>query len=136
VSDVEERLGDEAIARLTIYSETKSADDLAARFAAAPDEKWNKGEPNRRGKPHTTTAIEFCSHLAASQPPSDHLADLLARIEPLRAELKEQLATGSPPHLKLAVFADTDNPMFALSAELLGRVAALDLDLHFDIYEL
>ena len=134
--DVDESLADEALARLTIYSDTKSADDLAAEFAAAPDEKWNKGEPDRRGTPYATTAIEFCSQVPASQPPSEHLADLLTRIEPLAAELREQVESGSSPHLKLAVFADTDNPMFALSAEVLRRVAALDLDLHFDIYEL
>jgi hypothetical protein len=134
--DVQESLADEAIARLTIYSETTSAEDLAAAFTATPDEKWNKGEPTRRGKLHTTTAIEFCSRIPASAPPGDHLADLLARIEPLREELREQLAAGSSAHLKIALFADTDNPMFALSAELLRRVGAFDLDLHLDIYEL
>jgi hypothetical protein len=131
----EKPLTDEAIARLTIYSDEQSAEELAKRIGIAPDEVWNKGELDKRGRPYQTTAISFSSRLAPDAPPSEHLADLATRIAPLEERLRVEVDTGNTVRLKLAVFADTDNLMFALPADLLGQLGTLGLDLEFDLYD-
>lgn len=124
----------EAIARLTIYSDSSSADEIEVRIGLKPDEKWNKGEPWSRGRTYTTTAIEYHSPGGADSEPADQLADLLTRIEPLAESLAAEREAGSQVRLKLALFEDTDNVMFSLPADLLTRIGSLGLELEFDIY--
>ena len=100
-----------------------------------PEESWNKGDPRRGGRRHVTTAVSYRSHAAAEEQPGEHLADLLAQIEPLAARLHERVAAGDRAVLKLAVFADTDNPAFSLPAGILARVGALGFEFFLDIYE-
>jgi hypothetical protein len=90
---------------------------------------WQKG-----GRIHNTTAVSFESHEPADASPSDHLADLLTRIEPLRDRLERQIASGNTVRIKLAVFAETDNPTFALPQDILRRLGHFGLDLELDIY--
>jgi hypothetical protein len=131
----EERLADESFARLTIYSDTKSAEELAAALGVIPDEAWNKGDPRKRGQTHTTTAIGLRSLIADDRPPEDHLEDLLTRVAPLHDRIAGQIAEGSTVRLKVALFADTDNPTLSLRADVLRRLAAFGVDLDLDIYE-
>jgi hypothetical protein len=131
----EETLADESFARLTIYSDTKTAEDLVSALGVTPDEAWNKGDPRQRGQTHTTTAIALRSRIPDDRPPEDHLEDLLTRVEPLRERIVGQIAEGSRVRLKVALFADTDNPTLSLPADVLRRLAAFGLDLELDIYE-
>ena len=133
--DQTEPLADEALARLTIYTNQGSAEELAEQIGAVPDESWNTGDLNRHDRPLTSTAISFRSQLAAQASPSEHLADLIARIEPLKESLRVAVENGCTARLKLAVFADTDNAAFMLPADLLRRVGSLGFDLSLDVYD-
>jgi hypothetical protein len=134
--DVKE-LGREAVARLRVYPETGSAEELAARLGLPPDEKWNKGEPrvDRDGQLHKATAVSYHSALARESAPDDRLADLVKRVEPLREALKAEKASGSVVRLSLAVFEDADNIMLTLPADLLAKLGLLGIDLELDIYD-
>ena len=133
--DAETGLADEALASLIVFSQTRSAEELTEALGVTPDEAWNKGELNKRGRPYETTAICFRSQIPADRSPSEHLGSLLTRLEPLQGKLTAQIDAGDSVRLKLAVFADTDNPMFSLATETIQRVAALGVELDFDIYE-
>jgi hypothetical protein len=133
--DSQEKVVDESFARLTIYSDRQSAEELSAALGVTPDEAWNKGDPSSRGKAHVRTAIGLRSRIPDERPPEEHLADLLARLEPLGERIASQIAEGSRVRLKVALFADTDNPTLSLPAEVLRRLTALGLDLELDIYE-
>lgn len=133
--DPEEKLADESFAWLTIYSDTESAEALSAALGVTPDEAWNKGDSRKRGKTHTTTGISLRSRVSDERPPDDHLGDLLTRIEPLYDRVARQIADGNRVRLKVALFADTDNPTLRLPADLLRRLAAFGVDLELDIYE-
>lgn len=124
----------EAAAWLTIYSQTCSAEQLAERVGLDPDEKWNKGDLNKNGHPSATTRISYRSSVPDVAAPSDHLADLVARVEPRAERLAAEREAGSSVRLTLAVFDDKFNFTFALPADLLTRVASLGLELEFDIY--
>jgi hypothetical protein len=83
----------EAIARLTIYSDTSSAEELEAWVGLEPDEKWNKGDPRSRGRTYETTAISYYSPGGADSAPGGQLAELLGRI-----------VRGAPTRIVLVVF--------------------------------
>jgi len=68
----EEKLADESFARLTIYSDTKSAEELTTALGVTPDEAWNKGDPRKRGQTYTTTAIALRSRIPGDRPPEDN----------------------------------------------------------------
>jgi hypothetical protein len=53
----------------------------------------------------------------------------------LQSALTIQAEAGNKARLKLAFFADTDNPMFTLSADVLRKLGDFGLDLEVDIYE-
>ena len=133
--DSEEKLVDESFARLTIYSDSQSAEELSAALGVTPDEAWTKGDPRTRGQIHVTTAIALRSRIPDERPPEEHLEDLLARIEPLHERVAAQIVEGNRVRLKVALFADTDNPTLSLPADVLRRLAAFGLDLELDIYE-
>jgi Domain of unknown function (DUF4279) len=129
-----EHRANESFAVLTIYSDANSAEELSDLLGVAPDEAWNRGDDWKRGKTRTTTAISLRSRVPDASPPEDHLDDLVTRIEPLSDRLT-QIAAGNSVRLKVAVFADTDNPTLGFPAEVLRRVGSLGLDLELDIYE-
>jgi len=62
------------------------------------------------------------------------LEDLLTRVELLHDRIVGQIAQGSRVRLKVALFADTDNPTLSLPADVLCQLASLGLDLELDIY--
>jgi hypothetical protein len=130
-----EPLPDESFASLTIYSGTSSAQELADALGVTPDESWDKGERNKRGRIYPSSAISLRSGLADAASPGAHLGDLLTRIAPLQSALTIQAEAGNKARLKLAFFADTDNPMFTLSADVLRKLGDFGLDLEVDIYE-
>lgn len=123
-----------ARAHLTVYSETKSAEELASSIGLAPRTMWNKGDIGKRGQPHTTTAIAYESDVPADASPDVHLADIVRQVEPLTARLRAEAESGNIVRLKLAVFEDTDNVTFTLPADLLTHLGSLGVDLEFDVY--
>jgi uncharacterized protein DUF4279 len=127
-------LRQEALATLMLYSDTKSAEELAESIGAEPSRMWNKGDLNRRGQPCQTTAISYESAVPADISPDGHLLDLLTRVEPVSERLRAEVETGNVVRLKLAVFEDADNVMFAIPAELLIKFGSFGVDLEFDIY--
>jgi hypothetical protein len=120
---------------LTIYSEVRSAEEMAEQVGVVPDEAWNKSDLNERGRPYTTTAIGFRSLAPKKALPSEHLSDLVMRIEPMMERLRAEANLGGAVRLKLALFADTDNVMFTLPADLLTQLGSFGLELEFDIYK-
>ena len=123
----------ESRASLLVYTETRSAEELRDAIGAEPDHLWNKGDPNKRGRPYPTTAIVFES-ASANASPDEQLCALLARIEPLQERLRAAAAHGDVVRLKLAVFDDADNITFTIAPDAVAELAALGLPLELDIY--
>jgi hypothetical protein len=82
-----------------------------------------------------TTGVSIVSRVVGQRPPAEHLTDLLDQLEPMRDALARQVEEGNIVRLKLAVFADTDNPTFTLPADVIRRLSTLNLDLHLDVYD-
>jgi hypothetical protein len=99
----EEELADESFTRLTIYSDTKSAEELATVLGVTSDEAWNNGDARKCGQTYTTTAIALRSRIPGDRPPEDHLEDLLTRVGPLHDRIVGQIAEGSTVRLKMAL---------------------------------
>jgi hypothetical protein len=97
-------LPDESFARLVIYSDTHSAEELSDSMSLAPDEAWNKGDPRTGARTYSTTAISWRSQLPDGRAPADHLVDLLDRVESLRETLWKQAESGGEIRLKVAFF--------------------------------
>ena len=125
---------DESLARLTIYSETSSAHQLADALGVAPDESRDKGERTKRGLVRQFSSISFRSGVPGDASPDEHLSDLLKRIEPWQAPVMRQVEAGNDARLKLAFFGEAPNPAFTLSTDVLRRISDFGLELELDIY--
>jgi hypothetical protein len=139
VSDVrsDDPTPDQAIARLTIYTDEISAEELASLIGHPPDEAWNRGDPRPPHKSYTTTAISYASKLPEADRAEQHLADLLARIAPFADRVREiAQRPGIDARLKVAYFTEPGNPTFAFDNAALAAIADLGLDLELDIYAL
>src|SRR5437773_5999190 len=84
-----------AAGSLVIASETMGIDDISAVLQLTPDRSWTKGSPYSPGNPEsrlrTNNVWVRTNGLDSEEPFLDHIAELLADLEPRRREL-EQLA--------------------------------------------
>ncbi|MBC8106066.1 MAG: DUF4279 domain-containing protein [Anaerolineae bacterium] len=99
-----------------------------------PTEAWVKGEPTgrRRGiRTHSRWVLQ--SALALVEPIEDHFEDLLPQLE-CRRDAVADVRTRFEARLAVAAYWRELNPSFRLSAEIVRRVAALGLDVVFDLY--
>lgn len=96
---------------------------------------------HRRGDDRTGTAAKYSEGLwawgpgmAESAPLGEHMGALLDVLEPKVATLHQIRKSGSRMDIFVGIFGPDDNFGFAISHELLERLARLDVDLDFDLY--
>lgn len=76
---------DWSLAEIVILSQTVAADRLAQAIGLPPDRSWNRGEPKKtRGLVEKFNGMTYCSRVPRTVDVHDHLADLLARLAPVK----------------------------------------------------
>src|SRR5207248_1391351 len=108
----------------------------SAVLQLTPDRFWIKGSPysprNPESRLRTNNVWVRTSGLASEEPFLDHIAELLADVEPRRREL-EQLADKCTINFFLG-YSPGDSPgKTTLNHALLRRLASLPLSLTFDL---
>jgi hypothetical protein len=100
-----------------------------------PTEAWVVGQPMRKRPDvtHRHSRWTFKSPLPLSAPVEEHLVALLTALETHAAGVRAVVAR-FPTEIGCAVYFRTFTPGFHLPQELLARVAALGLDIDFDLY--
>lgn len=116
-------------AYLTILSDDLSPDDLWRSIGLTPDQSWRKGERQspqvRRATPHN--GITYDSQLPESDPSHDHLAALIARLEPHGEQIAATVSQPSVHSATLWLVEHTESDMtdITVDPEQAGFVAAL-----------
>jgi hypothetical protein len=99
-----------------------------------PTKAWRKGEPTGKGRGiQTHNRWVLKSTLPLAEPIEAHLENLLSQLES-RGEAVADLRTRFEARLAVAAYWQEVNPSFSLSASVVERVAALGLELDFDLY--
>jgi hypothetical protein len=100
-----------------------------------PTESWIVGQPMRKRPDvaHRHSRWTFKSSLPLGAPVEEHLVALLSALEPHAAGIRAVKAR-FPVEICCAVYFRTFTPGFHLPQQLLARVAALGLDIDFDLY--
>ncbi|MCU1292630.1 MAG: hypothetical protein JWP08_1480 [Bryobacterales bacterium] len=100
-----------------------------------PTEAWVVVQPMRKHPDvtHRHSRWTLKSPLPLSASVEEHLNALLSALEP-NAEGIRAIQSRFPTHIGCAVYFQTHNPGFQLSATVTARVAALGLVLDFDLY--
>jgi hypothetical protein len=100
-----------------------------------PTKAWAKGEPiagSRKGR-QTHNRWVLQSALPLAEPIEAHFEDLLPQLE-CRREAVADVRTRFEARLAVAAYWYEVNPGFCLSASVIQRVAALGLEVDFDMY--
>ena len=100
-----------------------------------PTEAWVVGQPMRKRPDvtHRHSRWTFKSPLPLSAPVEEHLNALLSALETHATGIRAVLSR-FPAEIGCAVYFRTFTPGFHLPRQLLARVAALGLDIDFDLY--
>ena len=99
-----------------------------------PTKAWVKGEPTGKGRGvHTHSRWVLQSTLPFAEPIEAHFENLLPRLED-RLEAVADVRERFEARLAVAAYWYEVNPGFRLSASVIQRVAALGLDVDFDLY--
>jgi hypothetical protein len=86
---MDSELQQRALASLSIYSQTLSAEELAQLVPFPPERSRQKGTPRGRqpGNVHPHSVVAFESHVDRSAGLGAHLDDLLGRLDPAKGAL-------------------------------------------------
>ena len=141
--DDDENLPDEALARLDIYSEDMSAEELASFIGQPADDLWNRGLPWRGKGPSTTTGISYEEETPPTDTPEQQLAKLLERIVPLSDRLADLAQRpGIKMWLVVVYFATRGSalrrrrdPQLRFDAKTLATIAKLGVTLKIEVYD-
>ncbi len=100
-----------------------------------PTESWVVGQPMRKRPDvtHRHSRWTFKSPLPLAAPVEEHLDALLSALETHAIGIRAVTAR-FPAEIGCAVYFRTFTPGFHLPQRLLARVAALGLDIDFDLY--
>ena len=100
-----------------------------------PTEAWVVGQPMRKRPDitHRHSRWTFKSPLPLSAPVEDHLVALVSALEAHVSGIRAVTAR-FPAEIGCAVYFRTFTPGYHLPQPLLARVAALGLDIDFDLY--
>src|SRR5438067_13549307 len=101
----------------------------------APTEAWVVGQPMRKRPDvmHRHSRWTFKSPLPLGAPVEEHLDALVSALETHAAGVRA-VSARFPVEIGCAVYFRTFTPGFHLPKQLLARVAALGLDIDFDLY--
>jgi Domain of unknown function (DUF4279) len=142
--DDDENVPDEALARLDIYSEDMSAEELASFIGQPPDDSWNRGLPaGTKRTPARTTGISYEEETPVTDSPEHQLAKLLERIAPFGDRLADLAQRpGISMQFVVAYFATRGStlrryrdPQLRLDAETLATIAKLGVSLKIEVYD-
>ena len=100
-----------------------------------PTEAWVVGQPTRKRPDvtHRHSRWTFKSPLPLSAPVEEHLTALVSALE-MHASGIRAVTARFPAEIGVATYFRTFTPGFHLPQQLLARVAALGLDIDFDLY--
>ena len=125
---------------LRVFHPAMAPDAITAALGMSPNHAWRAGDPHvaRDGTPRGVRAQSYwAARLSASQWPPTPLAAAIdawaGKLAPRAPFLRRVRAEGGGAELFIGWFL-ADQGGDTLPAELLARVAALGLDLAFDIY--
>ena len=138
-NDGRDRLADEkwSTAALRVFSERLTPEELVAALGIEADDSARMGEPigRRPGSRSVrrTNAIFVRSGLAGATPLEDHLAALVGKLERVAPAVRA-LAGRASVDLFCGFSSGNGQGGFTLGPELLARLAALGLEVSFDLY--
>ena len=112
------------------------ASEITRKLEIEPTETWLKGDawyhPQR---PRPFSRWKLCSPLDRSEIFLDtHIEAVLDIIEPKRTQILELQTQGYTIGMNCVGYYYSANPGFGLSAKLLSRLAAFQMDVDFDLY--
>jgi hypothetical protein len=125
-------------ASLRVFSDHLTPEELAAALGIRPDDSYRVGDRvSQRANPtavRKTNAVFIHSGLAKSSPLEDHLSALLAKLG--NAGGLRSLAGRAKMDVFCGFSSGNGQGGFTLSPELLSRLAALGVEVGFDLYPL
>jgi hypothetical protein len=107
---------------------------VTGAMGVEPTKAWAKGEPTgiRKGtQTHSRWTLQ--STLPLGEPIKAHFENLLPQLES-RREAVAEVRTRFEARLEVAAYWREVNPGFCLSASIVKRIAALGLEVDFDLY--
>jgi hypothetical protein len=117
-----------------VHGYTGTAEEVSTLLGLAPTTVRRLGETSPHGRPVKFAAWEFASPLPRGQALlQDYLESLLVVLEP-RIEAVRKLRAEFPAGINCVGYYYGSNPGLHLSASLLNRLAKLQLDVDFDLY--
>ena len=110
-------------------------DAVTKIMGVAPTSAWLEGDPlpNEGSAKRTHSRWDLRSGLDLTAPIEDHLAALLAILESRKDAVAMAMARFTVEIAVAAYFYEV-NPGFSISSSLAQRLAALGVDVHFDLY--
>lgn len=113
-----------------------SVQEITKLMGVSPTKSCNKGAPGAHVDTLPRSIWELHSTLARGEMPlQDHVENVLMVLEK-RPEIVAKLGQQYTAGINCVGYYYSANPGLHLSAELIKRVAALDLSLDFDLYNL
>ena len=129
--------GSWSAARLRVFSPDLTPEELAAALVVPPDQSYRTGDrvSLRSGSEvvRKTNAVFVDSGLPENRPLDEHLEALVAKLEPAAAGLRS-LSGRAKADVFCGFSSANGQGGFSLSPRLLARLAALGLDIGFDLY--
>jgi hypothetical protein len=104
-------------------------------LGVTPTKAWTKGEAIKHSahgrQTHSRWVLQ--SQLPLAAPIDEHFRDLLPRLEQRRIAVME-VCDRFRARLAVAAYLRAANPGFRLDSEVIRRIAALELEVDFDLY--
>jgi uncharacterized protein DUF4279 len=125
---------DESSATIAVYGEDLEPHDITALIGVEPSNSFRRGfkrGPRSPAMPHGAWFLEVRG--VAPDGPAVQLETLLAKL-PDSAHVWQQLRERYTVQLRIALHMQSWNKGFSLTKQLTARLAALGVDLKFDLY--
>ena len=125
---------DESSATLAVYGRDLDPGEVAALIGIEPSNSFRRGfkrGPRSPAMPHGAWLLEVRG--VAPDGPAVQIEALLAKL-PQSAQVWRQLSERYTVQLRVALHMQGLNKGFSLSKQLTSRLAALGVDIEFDLY--
>lgn len=122
-------------AQLTVVSDVLDAEAITRRLGISPDESWARGAVNHgRTQKHHGWSVR--SRVPAASAAEDHLTDVLRRLEPAAAKIRELARDPDVESVRCWIMrrGDNWNPGLSFTRELVASLNDLGVGLEIDIY--
>jgi hypothetical protein len=126
---------DESSATLCIYGETLEPDELSRLLGTQPTEAFRRGSRQGPRSPvRRHGAWLLCVEGRAPRGPEDHIRELLMR-PPAAPEVWNRIQEQYRTRIFVGICLSAWNRRFSPSPALLARIAAMGLEIDFDIID-